>query len=307
MYPELLHIGSLTLYSYAVFVVIGLFAATLIFRILADKVKMPDKVYNFYLLTAIGSIVVGFVFAMLYQSLYYFISTGEWSFGALTFMGGLIGGVGCFLLVTAIFAKKEYKRYFWLAANLLAPSIVAAHSFGRIGCFMNGCCYGKQTDSAIGVLFPGDTHKVIPTQLIEAIFLALLCVALFLLILKFKRVNLAMLTYLYAYAIFRFILEFWRGDDRGSFLGGISPSQWQSVFMLLVGIALTVYIYYGKRIPFAGKCSVTTFGYEPLFEPTAPAEIASPDEAEPPYPDEASAQTAIEQTNSETETEKSES
>lgn len=264
MYPELLHIGSFTLYSYALLVVIGLFAATIIFRILADRVKLPDKAYNFYLLTAIGSIVVGFVFAMLYQSLYYYISTGVWSFGALTFMGGLIGGVGCFLLITAIFAKKEYKRYFWQAANLLAPSIVAAHSFGRIGCFLNGCCYGKQTDGAIGVLFPGDTHKVIPTQLIEAIFLAVLCVALFVLILKCKRVNLAMLTYLYAYAIFRFILEFWRGDDRGSFLGGISPSQWQSVFMLLIGVALSIYIYYGKRVPFAGKCSVTTCGYEPL-------------------------------------------
>lgn len=282
MYPELLHIGSFTLYSYAVMVIIGLFSAALWFRVLADKIKMPDKAYNFYLLNGLGSIVIGFLFAALFQSLYYFIETGEWSFGALTFMGGLVGGVACFLLVTAFVAKKEYKQYFWQAANLLAVSITSAHAFGRIGCFLNGCCYGVATDGPLGVLFPGDTVKVLPTQLIEAVFLALLCAVLVVLLLKFKRQNIILLTYLYAYSVFRFILEFWRGDDRGSFLGGISPSQWQSVFMLLIAVALTVYIFKFRRIPFAGKRELSTFGYR-LDIPATESGSAEDEPADPVY------------------------
>ena len=262
MYPELLHIGSFTLYSYALFVVIGLFAAAFTFRILADKTGIPDKAYNFYLLTGIGSIAVGFLFAMLFQSVYYLIETGEWTFGAMTFMGGLIGGVACFILVTALLAKKAYKAYFWRVANLLAPSILVAHAFGRIGCFMNGCCYGRETDGPLGVLFPGHTTKVIPTQLIESAFLFVLFAVLLVLILRYKRGNLPMLVYLYAYSVFRFVLEFFRGDDRGEFLGGITPSQWQSVFTLLAAVLLTIYIFRFGRVPFAGRVAVDTYGYE---------------------------------------------
>lgn len=162
MYPELLHIGSFTLYSYALFVVIGLFAAAFTFRILADKTGLPDRAYNFYLLTGIGSIAVGFLSAMLFQSVYYLIETGEWTFGAMTFMGGLLGGVACFLLVTALLAKKEYKAHFWRVANLLAPSILVAHAFGRIGCFLNGCCYGRVTDGRSACCFPVTPKKSFP-------------------------------------------------------------------------------------------------------------------------------------------------
>lgn len=254
MHPILIKFSdNFVIYSYAFFVVIGLFAAVFLFRILCDKRKIDDKTYNFYVLTAIISIAAGFLFAMLFQSLYYFIETGTWSFGALTFMGGLIGGVVCFILITVFFAKPPVRRQFWRIANLISPAILVAHAFGRIGCFMNGCCYGRETESWIGVTFPGETHKVIPTQLIESIFLFLLCAALVVMLLKFKKESWLMLVYLYAYAVFRFILEFYRGDARGQFLGGISPSQWQSIVMLLAAAALTVYIYVFKKIPFAGK------------------------------------------------------
>ena len=264
MYPKLLHIGSFTLYSYAFFVVIGLLAAAFMFRFLADKLHVGDKIYNFYLLTGVGSIAVGFMSAMLFQSVYYLIETGKWTFGAMTFMGGLIGGVVCFLAVTAIAAKKEYKTGFWRIANIITPSIPVAHAFGRIGCFMNGCCYGVETDGPLGVLFPGHTHKVFPTQLFEAAFLFLLCAALVVLILKYRRLNIILIVYLFAYSVFRFVLEFWRGDDRGEFIGGLSPSQWQSVFMFVIAVALTVCIFRFRLVPFAGKCSVNSESYRPV-------------------------------------------
>lgn len=250
MHPILFKItDNIIIYSYGLMVAIGLIAAVVLFRVLCDKAKIDDKAYNFYLMNAVVSIVVGFLAAALFQSVYYYIETGKWSFGALTFMGGLIGGVACFILGTVFVAKQPIQQQFWRIANLIAPSILVAHAFGRIGCFLGGCCYGKATDSWIGVQFPYPHYKVIPTQLIESAFLFLLCAALIVMLLKFKKENLLMLTYLYAYSIFRFILEFWRGDDRGGFLVGLSPSQWQSIVMFLVAVALTLYIFVFKRIP----------------------------------------------------------
>ena len=252
MHPILFKItDNLVLYSYGLMVAIGLIAAVVLFRILCDKAGIDDKAYNFYLMDAVVSIVIGFLAAALYQSVYYLIQTGEWSFGALTFMGGLIGGVACFILGAVFVAKPSVQRQFWRIANLIAPSILIAHAFGRIGCFFCFCCYGKKTDSWIGVQFPDMSYKVIPTQLIESAFLFILCAVLVVLLLKFKKENLLMLVYLYGYAVFRFILEFWRGDDRGGFFLGLSPSQWQSIVMLLVAVALTLYIYLFKRTPFA--------------------------------------------------------
>ena len=147
-------------------------------------------------------------------------------------------------------------------AELLIAATLLMLACIRIGCFMNGCCYGRETDGPLGVLFPGHTTKVIPTQLIESAFLFVLFAVLLVLILRYKRGNLPMLVYLYAYSVFRFVLEFFRGDDRGEFLGGITPSQWQSVFMLLAAVLLTIYIFRFGRVPFAGRVAVDTYGYE---------------------------------------------
>ena len=115
------------------------------------------------------------------------------------------------------------------------PAITLAHAFGRIGCFMAGCCYGKETDSWIGVQFPFLSYKVVPTQLLESIFLFILTGVLLLLVFKFKF-KYTFIVYLGAYSIWRFVIEFFRGDYRGSFLGIFSPSQiWCiAIWMIIV-------------------------------------------------------------------------
>lgn len=264
MYPYLF--GKIPTYS--VLLIIGLFGAVLLFRFLCGKLKVDDKTYNFYSLTAVVSIVAGILFAVLFQAIYNWIEGGFKAFSlesGMTFMGGLIGGVLCFVLATVFFAKGAVKKKFWYMANLAAPCIVLGHMFGRIGCFFAGCCYGKETTSFLGVRFVDYILKSsgrwvyfdnprLPTQLLEAFFLAILFAAMMILLFKYKKSSMLLIVYLYAYAVFRFCIEFLRDDPRGGIEGfPLSPSQIQSIVMLLAAVGLTLYQYYFKRIPFAGK------------------------------------------------------
>ena len=127
---------------------------------------------------------------------------------------------------------------------MIAPiCITIAHGIGRIGCFLAGCCYGVQTDSWIGIDFPNDgLGKVVPTQLIEAIFLFLLTGILVILLLV-KKFRYNFLVYLGAYSVFRFILEFFRGDERGVAFA-LSPSQVWCI--LILGGLFTLYLLLRK-------------------------------------------------------------
>jgi len=99
---------------------------------------------------------------------------------------------------------------------------------------LSGCCYGKITDSWIGVTFQNVEGKRIPTQLIEAIFLFLLTAVL--LIFAFKNITkYTMIIYIMSYAIFRFVIEFFRDDPRGVAFA-LSPSQIWCIVLFVLSI-----------------------------------------------------------------------
>jgi phosphatidylglycerol:prolipoprotein diacylglycerol transferase len=122
-------------------------------------------------------------------------------------------------------------------------AIPLAHGFGRIGCFFYGCCYGLPTQSFLGIKFPLDSPagswgvKVIPTQIISAVFLFILFIFLFKIRSKAKGPGKLTGYYLLIYGVFRFIIEFFRGDPRGFFFI-FSTSQWLS--LLLIFLAFTI-------------------------------------------------------------------
>ena len=117
----------------------------------------------------------------------------------------------------------------------------AAHAMGRFGCLMAGCCYGKETSSALGIYMINIDKKVIPTQLYEALFLIILSVLLILLL--FKSIIWTMPVYMAAYGTWRFLIEFLRDDFRGtSFIPFLTPSQTVSLF-LIMGAIILFFIY----------------------------------------------------------------
>jgi phosphatidylglycerol:prolipoprotein diacylglycerol transferase len=129
------------------------------------------------------------------------------------------------------------------------PSVALAQGFGRIGCLLAGCCYGLETNSSLGIIFH-DSHvapnevRLIPTQLISSgldflNFIVLLAIA------KRKKADGQVAGfYLIFYSIGRFVLEFFRGDlIRGS-VGSLSTSQFISIFLMVIGVAIVLFTGY---------------------------------------------------------------
>lgn len=248
----------LNVHMYGIMIAVGLLSAFLIISLYSKYLSIDQKLSDFVFYDGVFSVLVGFGSASLFQSLYNFLENPSKGFklgGGITFIGGLIGGAAFFLVVYFILRKK-------LKINLLEIlpvipcAITIGHAFGRVGCFFAGCCYGKQTDSIFGVVFPEHTSlgKVHPTQLYEAAFLFILFGILSYLLLA-KKYKYTMSVYLIAYGTFRFLLEFLRGDDRGSFLGILSPSQFWSAIMILIGIGW--YFLQGKLTDQAEEISDT--------------------------------------------------
>ncbi len=261
MYPSLFGVEFLDMFY--ILVIVGIFAAVLLFKFLCAKFKIADKPYNFYSTVALISIAVGLVCAFLFQQMYnyidYLVNKKPFKWEGITFFGGLIGGAATFILLTLFKGSREVKNEFWTIANLAAPCIVLGHMFGRFGCFCAGCCYGTESEHGIhfhthGVRAP----KVIPTNLYEALFLLALFGVLMLLLFKFKKQNILLIIYGFAYAVFRFIIEYYRGDERGTFIPGLSPSQFQSIVLLAVVAALAVYVLYFKKRPFYKEIPVVS-------------------------------------------------
>ncbi len=239
MYPK---IGIID--SYSLMVLLGLLFALAFIEIYRKKKKLDRILTSIIEINALISTIIGFIGAVLFQNLYDFIenpSTYKWGW-SMTFYGGLIFGIPSFLLGYFLFIKKKFGPCLEKDIFVFAPSCIAiAQGFGRIGCFLAPCCYGKETTSWIGITFPNGIGKVIPTNLMEAIFLILLGVFLLLLSLT-KKGRFSLPVYLFSYSIWRFVIEFYRGDHRGEFIKGISPSQFWSIIMFLIGIGYLSYL-----------------------------------------------------------------
>lgn len=231
-----------------------------------QKFNYNDEAIDKLLIVGICATGFGVFMAMVFQALYNYIANPSKGFSlgeAMTFYGGLIGGVASFLAVwnLYVFVIAPRTKIKLLQNNMnasltdalqLAPvGLTIAHTFGRLGCTFAGCCHGGETTAWYGIWmyisrddngFPlSPMVKVVPTQLFECLFLAVLTAIMILLLFKFKfKYNLSV--YAIAYGVWRFIIEYIRKDYRGSFIGAITPSQFWSIIIVILGIAY-IFIY----------------------------------------------------------------
>ncbi|MCD8373151.1 MAG: prolipoprotein diacylglyceryl transferase [Clostridia bacterium] len=239
--------GVYDIYLYGICMAVGIILCFVFLLWTFSYKNFNEKSTDIMLFVGVLATAIGILFAMLFQSVYNYIDSGDWSFGSMTFLGGLIGGVGFYLLFyfgyTRLVAPRAKRQ--WLKNDMNATladavpfipiGITMAHAFGRLGCFFAGCCYGVKTDAWYGIQFATTSTKVVPTQLFECIFLVLLTIIMALLYFKF-HFNCNFGVYCIAYGVWRFVLEFWRGDYRGSFIAGLTPSQFWCIVMVLLGI-----------------------------------------------------------------------
>ena len=183
-------------------------------------------------------------FDALWHNLSEYKTTGEfvWEWWGITYSGGLLGAIISYCIAYYFIMRYErHEMFFFL--DIVVIGLALAHGFGRIGCFCGGCCYGKEVDpnTFLSVYYPINDSRtvwawVLPTQLYEAAFLFLFSGALF-----FIKKNRSA-WYIIGYNVFRFFLEYLRGDDRGaSPFGALSPSQFLSIVMLIMGICLLIF------------------------------------------------------------------
>lgn len=242
MKNELLTIGPFTLYGYGLMIAVGIVAAYITAEYRARKMKMD---YEQIIYILIWCVIGGFASA----KLLFWIT--EWKsivenprFLLNTLMdgfvvyGGIIGGILAGYLYSRV-QKLNFLQYF----DLIMPSIALAQGFGRIGCLLAGCCYGKETDSVLAITFHDSDFApngipLMPTQIYASI-LDFLHFGILLWIAKKKKADgQVAASYLIFYSIGRFVLEFFRGDlERGS-VGSFSTSQFIGIFILLAGVGL---------------------------------------------------------------------
>jgi phosphatidylglycerol:prolipoprotein diacylglycerol transferase len=158
----------------------------------------------------------------------------------LVFYGGLIGGLSALI----VFCKTQRIDVWEMFAAIL-PGVPLAHSIGRIGCFLAGCCYGVPADPPWGVFFkPGSAApaqvSLFPIQLLEAALNMLLFIALFIFARKRRKPGYVPAFYLIGYSVQRFILEFFRYDVQRGVYFGLSTSQWISAVLLAAAVLMII-------------------------------------------------------------------
>ncbi|MCM8782705.1 MAG: prolipoprotein diacylglyceryl transferase [Candidatus Omnitrophica bacterium] len=211
MHPIFLKLGPITLYSYGLMVAIGFITATILASRTAKIFGVPPDNISTLSLAILISGVIGARLLYVLLNLKDFLSSPFEIFmvshGGLVFYGGAISA-----LFSGLVYLKIVKLPIWDIADIISPYIALGHSIGRIGCFLNGCCFGKPTISFFGIMF-GDGIVRHPTQIYSSVFLVFLYMFLRT-SLQFRQFKgQIFFSYLIFYPAGRFFIEFLRGDN----------------------------------------------------------------------------------------------
>jgi phosphatidylglycerol:prolipoprotein diacylglycerol transferase len=249
MHPILFQLGPLTLRSYGLMTAIS-FALGIILSVILNRQagREDDLILDLSTWVMLGAVVGA-------RALYVIVEPSEylaqpwrviavWE-GGLVFYGGFIGAT-----LTAYAYLWRQKAPIWSVGDCVAPGLALGHVTGRLGCWFNGCCYGR-VDAAHGVVFPsiGDGLPHLPVMLYEAAFLLVLSAFLVFLWHRRRFDGQVFWVYVLAYASWRFAIEFLLGDDeRGTLFSNLlSPSQW--IALVAAAFALVMLARLSKISP----------------------------------------------------------
>jgi phosphatidylglycerol---prolipoprotein diacylglyceryl transferase len=255
MKPILLEFGSITIPSYYTLISLGMFIGIYMFYRYAKKSALPP-VYaiDVSLIVIISAYLGARLFHVIFEMpSYYFDNPLEifalWK-GGFVIYGGIL-----FPIIFVYLYCKRKKTDFFLIADLLAPSVALGTAIGRIGCLMQGCCFGSPTSMPWGIIFPSGANggltpsgiSLHPTQ----IYMSLMNLLIFIILhfrLKQKRFNGEIIYwYFLMYSTSRSIIEIFRSDFRGDFFAPyLSTSQFISLFILIASAFMLIKNYHKK-------------------------------------------------------------
>jgi len=237
MLPIIYSNSFFTLYSYPLFMGLAWGFGFYLSKYLYSKYEIDNKgLTGLFLGTFISAWIGAKVFFLYFSSQHkiyqYLYANYFWLGGGFVFYGGFVFGGFFYLLYSLIFKKIDFEN-----TKFLIPGIAFGHAIGRIGCFLTGCCFGKQCDLPWKIYSNG--NYVHPVQLYEAISLIILGFLCLRWIFKNKSNFQIITNYILLYSTARFIIEFFRGDDiRGLHWSSFSTSQIISIILIIFSILL---------------------------------------------------------------------
>jgi phosphatidylglycerol:prolipoprotein diacylglycerol transferase len=250
MYPKLFEIGPLTVYTYGVLLAAAYLAGLqLALRRARARGMDPSRVMDLGIYVIISALV-GAKLLLLIVDFDTFRQNPAELFSLVRSAGVFYGGL-ILAVAVAIWYLRRHRMPVWATCDVFAPGIALGHVIGRIGCLMAGCCYGTHCDLPWAVTFtnPDAAANVgtplgvplHPTQLYEAGAELLILVGL----LAFERrgrpfPGRTFWVYMLLYAVSRFVIEFFRGDDRGILFGLLSTSQFISLILAPLSVVMLV-------------------------------------------------------------------
>lgn len=244
---------------YGLVSVLGLFIACFVGYRLAKKKKIE---VDDFILAVLVAIVSGFIFAHLLFGLTNISAIIELSqkimqlgffeyikgflicFSGMVFFGGLFGAILGIIIFTKYYKPLFGKREIIL--DIFAVVFPLFHVFGRIGCFLGGCCYGVESEFGF-IVYDNTINPSIngvrrfPVQLTESFFCLILFFVLLYLYKKGKFKNNLLFVYLISYCVIRFIDEFFRGDEIRGIYFSLSTSQWISLLIIVISVIILMY------------------------------------------------------------------
>jgi phosphatidylglycerol:prolipoprotein diacylglycerol transferase len=251
MHPILFHFGGINIYSYGVLVATGVLFGLWYARKQAPRAGLdPDKIWNMGIYTVLAALLLAKIWLVLSDWSYYAVNPRD-IFSMSTFQSGgtFYGGVTGAVLTIALYSHFQ-KMPILSVLDTCVAGLPLGHAIGRLGCFAAGCCYGKPTTVAWGVVFTNPAAQQLagtplgvhlhPTQLYEAAaeflnFLILVWIG------KRQRFTGEIIgTYLILYGTERGIIEFFRGDPGRTmmFHDAVSLMQLSSVVLIVTGVFL---------------------------------------------------------------------
>jgi phosphatidylglycerol---prolipoprotein diacylglyceryl transferase len=251
MYPRLFELGPITVYTYGVLLAAAYLLGLKLAMVRAKARGLDDARVLDLGIYIIISALVGAKLLLLITDFRTFTSDPR-ELLTLARSGGVFYGGLILAVSVALWYIRKIGLPLWTTCDVFAPGIALGHVVGRFGCLFAGCCFGKPTTKPWGITFT-DAFAAAnvgtplgvplhPTQLYEA---GAELIILFVLLWTERKgrpfAGRTFWLYMLLYAISRFIIEFYRGDERGN-VGIFSTSQFISLLLFPLAIAMLVYL-----------------------------------------------------------------
>ncbi len=259
MHPEILQLGPIHLRAYGVMMAVAFLVGTWLSLVEARRLRLDeDKLVNMILVTLVASILGA---RLLYVIEHLQEFRREWGSalalwqGGLTLYGGVVAGT-----FAGLVAARRFGLPVWVAADALTPAFALGTMFGRVGCFLNGCCYGHPTNLPWGVEFPPDSFAgleygnvpVHPSQLYNALAGLLLFAIAWLVRKRVSVPGTLFWGFVIAFALVRLPLDMTRSYEPEAVLlhlGGLDVTESQLTSLAMAAFGLLMLLRLRRAAP----------------------------------------------------------